>query len=303
MANEVNALTELSTALADAVETVAASTVTVKARRRIPATGIIWSSEGLILTSNHVVERDDEITVVLPGGEELPAELVGRDPGSDVAALRVDTEVDLVAAPKAAANARPGQFALALGRPYGDIPQVAFGGVSVAGQTLRARGGAEIEGAVRPDLTMYPGFSGGPLVNAAGEVVGMNTSALSRGLPVTIPHAVLDRIAGVLLEKGRIARGYLGVALQPVRIPASLQAKLVGDQDEGLLIIGIEPDSPAETGGLLLGDTLVSFGGQEVHDPRQVHALLGPESVGVELAVQLLRAGEVVEATVTPGER
>lgn len=303
MAHEPNVLTELSDALADAVETVAASTVIVKARRRIPATGIIWSADGLIVTSNHVVERDEDITVVLPDGAELPAELVGRDPGSDVAALRIETDKALIPAPKAAAEARPGQIVLALGRPHGNTPQVALGAVSVGGSTLRTRGGTEIEGVVRADLTMYPGFSGGPLVNASGEVVGMNTSALSRGLPVMIPHAALDRIAGVLRDKGRISRGYLGVALQPVRIPASLQEKLTNDQESGLLIVGIEPDSPAESAGLLIGDTLVSFGGQDVNDPRQVHGQLGPDSVGVELAVRLLRAGEVVETTVTPGER
>ena len=303
MANESNVLTELSNALADAVETVAASMVIVRARRRIPATGLIWSADGLIVTANHVVERDEEIAVILPDGTEVAAELVGRDPASDVAALRIETDAALTPAPKAGVEARAGQIVLALGRPHGETPQVALGAVSVAGSTLRTRGGTRIEGAVRPDLTMYPGFSGGPLVSAAGEVVGLNTSALSRGLPVTIPHQELDRIVGVLRDKGRIARGYLGVALQPVRVPACLQGKLSTEQESGLLIVGVESDSPAETGGLMLGDTVVNFGGQEVSDPRQVHEQLGPDSVGVELAVRLLRAGEVVDATVTPGER
>ena len=302
MAQESNTLIELSNALADAVESVAASTVIVRARRRIPATGMIWSADGLIVTSNHVVERDEDIGIVLPDGSEVVAELVGRDPGSDVAALRIDNG-GLTAAPKAGEVARPGQIVLALGRPHGDVPQVALGAVSVAGAEFRTRGGSSVQGVVRPDLTMYPGFSGGPLVSAAGEVVGMNTSALSRGLPVTVPHAEIDRIAGVLQEKGRIARGYLGVALQTVRIPASLQGKLGDGQEAGLLIVGIEPESPAESGGLLLGDTIVSFGGQSVTDPRQVHEQLGPDSVGQSLSVRLLRAGEVVDASVTPGER
>jgi S1-C subfamily serine protease len=303
MSNESNALTQLSDALADAVETVAASLVIVKARKRLPATGLIWSADGLIVTSNHAVERDEDIAVVLPDGTEVAAELVGRDPASDVAALRVTVDGKLTPVPKAGSEARPGQIVLALGRPHGNMPQVALGAVSVAGSTLRTRGGTRIEGTVRPDLTMYPGFSGGPLVSAAGEVVGMNTSALSRGLPVTIPHSELDRITAILLEKGRIARAYLGVALQSVRIPASLQGKLESGQESGLLIVGIEADSPAESGGLMLGDTIVSFGGQEVNDPRQVHEQLGPDSVGVELTVRLLRAGEAVETTVTPGER
>ena len=302
MSQETSILVELSNALADAVETVSRSVVTVKARKRLPATGLVWSADGLILTSNHVVERDDDIVVVLPDGTEASAELVGRDPGSDVAALRVEAS-GLTPAPNAQSESRPGQIVLALGRPYGDTAQVSFGAVSLAGGTLRTRGGGQIEGVVRPDLTMYPGFSGGPLVSAAGEVAGMNTSALARGLPVTIPHDVLDRIAGVLLEKGRIARGYLGVALQPVRIPGSFQEKVGGEQETGLLITGIQQDSPAEQASLMLGDTIVSFGGQTVSDPRQVHEQLGPDSIGNALAVRLLRAGEIVETSVTPGER
>ena len=303
MSQSSNALVDLSNALAGAVDTVASVTATVKARRRIPATGIVWSGDGLIVTSNHVVERDDEIQVVLPDGSESAVELVGRDPGSDVALLRAEPVSELPAVDKATAAARPGQIVLALGRPYGDLPQVAFGGVSVAGSTLRVRGGTEIEGVVRPDLTMYPGFSGGPLVDAAGQVVGMNTSALSRGLPVTIPHQALDRIVAILLEKGRISRGYLGVALQPVRIPASLRPHVEDGQEAGLLIVGIEAGSPAEQSGLLLGDTIVRFGDNQVTDPRQVHELLGPDSVGVTLDVGALRAGEPVSLTVTPGER
>ncbi|HLT20381.1 MAG TPA: trypsin-like peptidase domain-containing protein [Thermomicrobiales bacterium] len=301
MSQEPNVLIELSNALADAVETVARSIVTVKARRRLPATGLVWSPDGLIVTANHIVERDEDVTVVLPDGSEVAAELVGRDPSTDVAALRVEAS-DLRPAPKAANGARPGQIVLALGRPYGSAPQVALGAVSIAGSALRTRGGGRIEGAVRPDLTMYPGFSGGPLVNAASEVIGMNTSALTRGLPVAIPNAVLDRVVSVLLEKGRVARGYLGVALQPVRIPSGLRISGV-DQETGLMIVGIEPESPAEGAGLMLGDTLVSFGGQEVGDPRQVHEQLGPDSVGKVVAVRLLRAGELVETSVTPGER
>lgn len=300
MSQESNVLVELSNALADAVETVGSSIVTVKARRRIPATGLIWSSDGLIVTANHIVERDEDITVVLPDGTEVAAELAGRDPSTDVAALKIDA-TGLTPAPKASSDARPGQIVLALGRPYGSTPQVAFGAVSVVGNGRRSRRSRQLEGAVRPDVTMYPGFSGGPLVNAAGEVLGMNTSALARGLPLTIPNAVLDHVAAVLLEKGRISRGYLGVALQPVRIPAGLRVAGL-DQETGLLIVGVEPDSPAESAGLMLGDTLVSVAGQAVGDPRHVHELLGPESVGNALAVRLLRAGTLVETSVTPSE-
>jgi S1-C subfamily serine protease len=302
MSQGTNPLVELSNALADAVERVGASTVTVKARRRLPATGLIWSDDGLIVTANHVVERDEDIVVVLPDGSESPAELVGRDPSTDVAALRIDGASGLTPTPRATSPARPGQIVLALGRPHGALPQVALGGVSAVGGRRRRRG-EPIEGAVYPDLTMYPGFSGGPLVNAAGEVLGMNTSALSRGFPVSVPHAVLDRVVGVLREKGRVARGYLGLALQPVRIPAGLRDKLEDGQESGLLIVGIEPDSPAEQAGLMLGDTLVSFGDVQVSDPRQVHEQLGPDSVGSSLAVRLLRAGERLDLSVTPGER
>lgn len=291
---------QLSEQMADAVERAAASVVTVNARRRLPATGIVWSVNGDIVTASHVVERDEDISIFLPDGEEIAATLAGRDPSTDLALLRVERD-GLTPAARTSGDARPGQIVLALGRPETGGPMAALGGVAAVGDRLRTRRGGAIERPIRPDLTMYPGFSGGPLINGAGEVLGLNTSALSRGLPVSVPVAVIERVATALRERGRVSRGYLGVALQPVRLPAG-----VAGSDEprfGLLISGVEEGGPAATAGLLLGDTLLALDGEVIDDPRALHDRLGPDSIGTTVTLQVLRAGEVHQIPIEVGER
>ena len=297
-----NPLVTLSENMADAVERATGSLVTVSARRRMPATGIVWTDDGLIVTANHVVERDEEIRVGLADGNEAAAELVGRDPSTDIAVLKVEG-ASLTPATKASGAARPGHLVLAVGKPFSHSAMVALGAVSLIHETMRTHAGGAIEGGIHSDVTMYPGFSGGPLINAAGEVLGMNSSGIGREMAVTIPHAVVDRVVATLREKGRISRGYLGVALQPVRIPEAIQSELEGDQEVGLMVIGVEEDSPAAAAGMLLGDTLVRLGDEATDDVRGRHASLGPDSVGAEYPATVVRAGELVNLQVTVGER
>lgn len=292
-------LQQLSDGLADAVAKAAPSIVLVSARRRLPASGVAWS-DGVIVTADHVIENEENITVGFADGREAQARLVGRDPGSDLAVLRVEG-VTTPAIERGPA-ARVGHFVLALGRPAPGEPMASFGVVSAVGGAWRTFRGGQVEGYLRSDTTFYPGFSGGPLINTAGQMVGLNSSRLGRGAGLTIPIAALEPIVEALLSGGRIKRGYLGIGSQVARLQQSLAAK-VGGQENGLLIVGVEPGSPADRGGLLVGDILVALGGSPLNDTDDLHNLLGPSSVGKATPVTLLRGGERQELEVTIGER
>lgn len=295
-------LTELSDALAAAVEKAAGSTVLVNARRRIPASGIVWSADGVIVTADHIIERDENIEVLLPSGEKVSATIAGRDPGSDLAVLKVDTTGLTPAELAPAGSARIGSFVLAVGRATAEGPMASFGVVGSVGGAWRTFRGTEVEGYLRSDTTFYPGFSGGPLVDAQGRVVGLNSSRLGRGGGLTIPAVALTRIVGDLLAGGKVRRAYLGISSQGVRLPAALAASLDG-QESGLLIVSVEPGSPADQAGLLIGDILVAFGGSKVTDTDDLQSLLGVGRIGQPTPASILRGGEAKDLTITVGER
>ena len=296
-----NPLVAFSDAMADAVSKAGASTLLVNARRRHPASGIAISAE-LILTADHVVEREDEIRIVLPDSSERKAALVGRDPGSDLAVLRMDG-AGLASAAPAANEARVGQLALALGRPTPEGIQASLGVVSALGGPLRTGRGSMLERYLRTDTIPYPGFSGGPLVDAAGAVLGLNTSGLWQGGSLTIPASLAWSLAETLARHGRVKRGYLGIRSQPVAIPAAQRLALGREQASGLLLVGVEDGSPAEKGGLMVGDLLVGLAGQSVSDPDDLAARLVGSIVGQPVAVELLRGGQPASLTVIIGER
>jgi len=175
--------------------------------------------------------------------------------------------------------------------------------VSRADGPWRTWQGAEIDSLLRLDLAIYDGFSGGPLVDAGGRVLGINTSALARGVPVTIPVATVERIVAELLERGSIRRAYLGIGTQPVRVPESLARKLELKSDLGLLIVSLESGGPADRDGLLLGDVLLELDGAAVNDPSDVLAKLGGDRVGKPLSARVIRGGQVKALQLTPGER
>jgi S1-C subfamily serine protease len=295
------ALAELSDGMAAAVERAARSTVTVNARRRLPASGVVWA-EGVILTSDHVIEREEDIKIGLPDGTELPAQIAGRDPGSDLAVLRVSGASLIPAERVAAGTSKVGHMVLAVGRPSADGPMASLGVISTIGGPWRTRRGGQVDGYIRSDVTFYPGFSGGPLVDLLGRVAGINSSRLGRGAGLTVPSSAAEKVAAALLSGGRIKRGYLGLGSQPVRLPEALAAKL-GGQETGLLIVTVESGTPADQGGLLIGDIIVKMGGSAVRDTDDLQAHLGPDSVGQATPVTVLRGGEPRELTVTVGER
>jgi len=296
-----NPLVIFSDALADAVAKAGAAVVLVDARRRHPASGIAIAAD-LVLTADHVVEREDEIRLLLPDGSEQTASLVGRDAGSDLAVLRLKNAL-LQAAEKAVYEARVGQLALALGRPTPDGIQASLGVVSAAGGPVRTGRGAMLERYLRTDTIPYPGFSGGPLVDAAGSVLGINTSGLWQGGSLTIPAALAWSISEALAQHGRIRRGYLGIRSQPVAIATAQRSTLGREQANGLLLVGVEEGSPAEKGGLLVGDILVGLGGAPVNDPDELAAHLVGDIVGQTTDLEMLRGGQPVTLKVIIGER
>jgi S1-C subfamily serine protease len=295
-------LQQVSAALAATVAAASAGVVRVEARRRLAATGIVWSSEGIIVTAHHVVEQDDPIRVGLPTGQTVTATLVGRDPTTDVAVIRVP-HTGLTASTWAESTEdqlQIGHMVLALGRP-GQTVQATLGIVSVLGDSWRTPTGGLIDRYLQTDVVMYPGFSGGPLVDASGRVVGLNTSALLRSISLTVPVATLRRVVPMLLTHGRIRRGFLGVSIQLVRLPAAL-AQQVG-QETGLLLVTVEPEGPAGQSGLVLGDTLVALDGAPLRQHDDLLGLLTAERIGTAVPIRIIRGGTLQDLQVTVGEQ
>lgn len=295
-------LADLSDALAAAVERAGASTVLVNARRRLPASGVIWSADGVIVTSDHAIERDDNISVTLADGRELKAAIAGRDAGSDIAVLKVEAS-DLVAAERLGEGAaRVGHIVLAIGRPSPEGAMASFGVIGAIGGAWRTFRGSQVEGYIRTDTTFYPGFSGGPLIDARGRVVGINSSTLSRGAGLTLPAAAVEKVVADLLKGGRVKRAYLGISSQTAHLPATMAAKADG-QETGLLVVMVEPGSPAEAAGLLMGDILINLAGTTVADTDSLQALLTAGLIGNATPAVVLRGGERRELSITVAER
>jgi S1-C subfamily serine protease len=294
-----NTLTDFSKGLTSAVEQAGAGTVLVDARKRYPASGIAYADD-LVLTADHVVTRDD-IKVTLPDGKTLSASIAGRDPGSDLALLRL-AEKALEPA-KTSDDVKVGQLVLALGRPNTAGMQASWGIVTAIAGPARTHRGGLLDEYIQTETTPYPGFSGGPLVNTEGDVLGLNTSGLSRGSSLTIPVKGAWRIAGELAKHGSVKRGYLGVRTQPVELPEAARTSLKREQKSGLLVLWLEEDGPAQKGGLYVGDTLVAVAGQPVSDPDDLFAALSSETVGKSVVVEVLRGGKPENVNVTVGER
>jgi serine protease DegQ len=293
-------LAALSDGMADAVEKIGTSVVRVNGRRRRPASGVVYAPD-MVLTASHALEREEDLTVGVSDGRALPAQFVGRDPSTDLAALRVE-DLNVDAAAPAHRKARVGQLALAVGSPgRGEGPRASLGVVSSVGGPLRTWRGPRLERYIQTDATPYPGFSGGPLIDARGNVLGIMTTGLARGAALAIPSELAWRVAKTLEERGSVKRGYLGILSQPVRLPNGQRLGLA--QRGGLLVVGVEEESPAGRGGLIIGDILATLDGQPLEDTEDLLVLLTGERVGREVPVKVIRGGEFQTLRVTVGER
>ncbi len=293
-------LSQLSRELGEIVETAGRTVVRVEGRQRLSASGIVWSSDGLIVTAHHVLEQDEGIGIGTPDGQTVPAALVGRDPGSDLALLRTEAKGLAPSAWEETAAVHVGHLVLALGRP-GQSVQASLGVVSALGGEWRTPAGGLLDHYLQTDLVMHPGFSGGSLVDMGGRAVGLNTSGLLRGVSVAVPVASIRQVVEALLAYGRVRRGYLGVTTQPVRLPGPVAESL--HQETALLLISVERGSPADQAGLFLGDSIVALDGQPVRTIDDLLSLLSGDRVGAQVPVRVVRSGQVQELTVVIGER
>jgi len=301
MSKKNNALTNFSDAMADAVEKAAGSVVLVDGRRRFPASGILFAAN-LVVTADHVVERDEEIHVILADGKELTAEVAGRDPSSDLAVLKLAESVEGVAEVYEG-EMRVGEFVLALGRHSTKGIEASLGVVSYINGPVRTHRGGLIERFIRTDAAPLPGFSGGALINSQGQIVGINTSGLSHGNLLTLPASTTWQTAQKLAEHGSIKRGYLGIRSQIVEIPESAFETLGREQKSGLLLVQVEEDSPTAKSDLMAGDIIVGIAGEPVSDHDELASKLTGEIVGKEAKVNVLRVGKHLTVNVTVGER
>lgn len=293
-------LSTLSEELATTVSHASQGVVRLEARRRLPASGVVWSADGVIVTAHHVVERKESIRVGLPDGSDVEATLVGRDPATDLAVLSANAKGLTPARWNEADDLRVGHLVLALGRP-GQTVQATLGIVSALGGSWVTPARGRLGRYLQTDVVMYPGFSGGPLVDAGGTFLGLNTSAILRGITVTVPSVTVRQVVETLMAHGRMRRGYLGVGAQPVRLPPALAQEL--GLETGLLLVSVAPESPAERDGMLLGDIIVALDGQPVRHIDDLQALLDGTPIGTPVKTRVVRGGKVQELTVSTGER
>lgn len=297
-----NIFSELSEAMANAAEKAGKYTVLVDARRRMPASGIAIAKD-MILTAGHVVEKEEDIRILFSDGKEAKARLIGRDPGTDLAVLKLDS-ASAVPASTAKNPARVGEFVLAIGRPSESGIESSFGTVNKIDGPVRTGRGGMLEQYIKTDVVSYPGFSGGPLINGEGEMLGINTSGFGMGgEAVTIPADLAMKIADTLAKHGKIKRGFIGVKSQTVNLPEEAQSQIKRGQETGLLIVGVEKDSPAEKGGLIVGDILVGVGGEAVEHHDELFTRLSGDVVGKSTPMDILRGGKLQTVNIVVGER
>ena len=293
-------LKALSAALVETVAAAEAGVVRVDARRRLGATGIVWSEDGVIVTASHVVERDHDIQIGLADGQTSSATLLGYYKALDLAVLRASAH-GLTALPWTEPEALAvGGLVLALGRPAGKL-LATLGIISALDEPWTTPSGGSIDHYLQTDAVMYPGFSGGPLIDAEQRVAGLNSSALVPGLNLAIPAPTVRRAVEAVLSGRPVRRGYLGITAQPVPLPETVRQHL--GQETGLLLTHVEPRSPAEQSRLIQGDTLVTLNGRPVRSLAELQAVLSGDPIGQPVPAKVVRAGAVRELTVTVGER
>jgi S1-C subfamily serine protease len=294
-------LSQLSKDLVALVQEAAGAVVRIDGRRGAAASGTAWSADGVVVAADHSVEDDEVVTVGLASGEAVRADVVGRDAATDLVALRLQGGA-AVTPPRWSDEGQPGsgQLVVGLSRP-GRAIRADLGILARTSGAWRAPSGGRLERYLETSLALRPGLSGGLLLDADGRALGLVTAGLLRGLAMAIPVEALRRLVRELLDHGRLRRGYLGLATLPIRLPAAAAER--HGQAGALLVSGVEPESPADRAGLLLGDAVLAIDGQAVESPHDLAPALEPERIGAALPLKVLRAGEARELTLTVGAR
>ena len=295
-------LIELSNALAQVTERAASSVVAIHAEARGSSSGVVWG-EGVIVTAEHALRRDEEIHVTLPDGRVVPANLAGRDPSTDLAVLKCAEAGNRFIERGEASTVKPGSITLVVGRTRASGPVAALGVVSLVVAERRTWTGSSLAPYIRLDVGLQPTAIGGAVVDAHGRVLGIASPRFARFGAIAIPAATVDRIAETLLKKGRIPRGYLGVALQSVRLPEQLRQSMQHKEKTAAIILEVEPDGPAHKAGIVIGDILISLAGHAISRPENVQSHLQSENIGKSLAAKILRGGAVRDVSIAVGDR
>jgi S1-C subfamily serine protease len=295
-------LASLSSELAKLVEEVQPYVVAVHARGHFPSSGVHWRP-GIIVTADHTVRRDEDIQVTLPDGKRADAVLAGRDPGTDIAALKVDGLGSPAPQTGGADPVAAGELALVLGRSPDSGPNASLGVISAVSGPWRTWRGGRLDNYIRLDATMFPNSSGGAVVDVRGRLLGIATSALSRIAGLAIPASSVSRVLDALLTKGHVPRGYLGIGAQPVGIPDALRASLALTAKSGIMVVKVEADGPADRSGVLLGDILVSLGDTTLEEFEDLQSVSDSGIIGKQVKARLIRAGAMLELSITVGER
>jgi S1-C subfamily serine protease len=295
-------LIALSNALAQATDRAAASTVAVHTEPRGSSSGVVWR-RGVIVTADHALRRDEGIQATLPDGRVVPVSLAGRDASTDLAVLRCEE----VSAPTEQTtdvfSIKPGSLALVVGRTRASGPVAALGAVSLVVAERRAWTGAALAPYIRLDIGVQPTAIGGAVIDAHGRLMGIATPRFARFGAIAVPAPTVNRVVDVLLQKGHIPRGYLGVGLQPVRLPDVLRRTLKRDDKTAAIVLEVEPEGPAYKAGMVIGDILVALAGRAITRLEDVHGQLGGESIGKSLPIKFIRGGALQEANIVVGER
>jgi S1-C subfamily serine protease len=306
-----NALVSFSEAIEDVADKVSQSVVSVRSRIRGNGSGVIWSTDGHIITCSHIVRGLDEAEVSLSNGKSYPAKVIGNDPYSDIALLKIEANdnksiplkpIDIADSE----SLKAGQFILALANPYGEYPSITEGIITSERSSIVGGGvgwwAGMLDSIVITDARLNPGYSGGPLVDVEGKMIGLNVAYISsRG--IAIRAGKVKNIADQLTKDGEIKKGYLGIITNTISLPAEVSAQLEPVQEEGLMVLSVEKDTPAKKSGLLIGDIIVRFDNEPVTNMHELRRqLLKQEVVGKSVNLTMLRGEKKMELTITPGE-
>ena len=295
-----SSLISLSNELGSLVESCAAPVVAVHGRPRFNSSGVHWSP-GVVVTADHTLRHDDDILVTTGTGDKFPAEIAGRDAGTDLAALRVK-DLPIPTAHQAESYAlRPGNLILAIGRNQ-QSANAALGVISSLGGPSQTWRGGKLDEVIRLDVALHPVASGGAVVDSAGKLIGIATPVLSRAAAFAVPNATVERVVQSLLAHGRLPQGYLGAGLQPIPLPEHLTKGLGLTGAGGLMTVSVDPDAPAGKAGLTIGDVLLELNGQLVERPEAVRPLLA-EQVGKSVTARILRGGKLINLEIGVVER